>query len=89
MTLSSFAAVIKTESDKTVVVATLESLEDLFKAMIVISFPMKEDTLDSLMLAIQDTLENKVSMERTLCTVSTAVDSLQSKYLAWLAVNSL
>lgn len=60
-TLASLAAIIKTDAEKTVVVATLESVEDALKALKTVSFPLSEDTLDSIMVAIQDTLENKVS----------------------------
>ena len=62
VTLSSFAAVVKTDGDKTVVVATLEVLEDVIKSMKDLSFSMREETLESLMVAIQDTLDNNVNL---------------------------
>lgn len=61
MTLSSFSAIIKTDIDKTVVVATLETLEELLKALKRLSYPMKEETMDAIVIAIQDILENNVS----------------------------
>lgn len=61
-TLANFAAMIKTDSDKTVVVATLESLDDLLKALKKLSLPMTEETLDGLIVAVQDILDNKVCM---------------------------
>ena len=59
-TLASFAAIIKTDSDKTVVVTTLETLEDNLKALRKLSFTISEEAGDSLSVAVQDILENKV-----------------------------
>ncbi len=59
-TMSSFAAVIRTDSDKTVVMATLETLYDVLKPLKALSFPIEEKVVDSLMTSIQDILDNKV-----------------------------
>ena len=59
--MANFAAMIKTDSDKTVVVATLESLDDLLKALKKLSLEVTEETLDGLIVAVQDILDNKVS----------------------------
>lgn len=64
-TLASFAAIIKTDNDKTVVVTTLETLEDVLKAFKKLSLPIREDTGDSLMVAVQDILDNKVRLWET------------------------
>ena len=62
-TLANFAAMIKTDSEKTVVVATLETLDDVLKHFKKLSLPLKEETLDGLLIAVQDVLENKVGRE--------------------------
>ena len=59
-TLGSFAAIVRTDSDKTVVVSTLETLEEILKPLKVLSLPVKEDVISSLMISIQDLLENNV-----------------------------
>lgn len=69
-TLSSFAAVIRTDSDKTVVVATLETLEDILKPLHKLSFPVKEPAVTSLMTSIQDVMENKVYFDLKTCPLT-------------------
>jgi len=59
-TLANFAAIVKTENDKTVVVSTLETLDEVLKALKKLSFQMSEEAASSLMVAVQDVLENKV-----------------------------
>jgi hypothetical protein len=59
-TLANFAAMIKTDSDKTVVVAILETLDDILKHFKKLSLPLKEEALDGLMTAVQDVLGNAV-----------------------------
>jgi len=65
-TLVSLAATARTDSDRTVVAATLETLEDLFRSLKSTPFPLTEKALESLMVSIQDLLECKVP---TLCLV--------------------
>ena len=67
-TVASFAAIVKTDSDKTVVVATLESLDDVLKSLRKLSFPITEEVADSLLVAVQDVLENKVLVHLHLVT---------------------
>lgn len=62
-TLANFAAMVKTDCEKTVVVTTLEALDDVLKSLRKLSFPMKEETLDGLMVAVQDVLENKTECQ--------------------------
>ena len=61
MTLSSFSAIVKTDIDKTVVVATLEAMQELLKELKKLSFVMKDETMDAVSAAIQDILESNVS----------------------------
>ena len=60
-TLGSMAATVRTDSDRSVVTATLEAVEDLLKALEPLSFPMQERVLSSLVVSVQDILEDKVS----------------------------
>ncbi len=59
--LSSFAAVVRTDADKTVVVSTLETLEDMLKYLKSLNFPINDKEVSSLMTSIQDVLDNKAS----------------------------
>lgn len=59
-TLSSFAAMVRTDSDKTVVMATLETLDDILKPLKEFSFSIREDVVTSLLVSVQDIMENKV-----------------------------
>ena len=60
-TLGSMAATVRTDLDRSVVTATLEAVEDLLKALRPLSFPMQERVLSSLVVSVQDILEDKVS----------------------------
>lgn len=60
-TLLSMAAVVRTDTDRTVVIATLETLESLLKFLKGVSFIMERNPLDSLSVSIQDVLELKAS----------------------------
>lgn len=62
-TLGSMAATVRTDSDRSVVTATLEAVEDLLKALRPLSFPMQDRVLSSLVVSVQDILEDKVSSE--------------------------
>ena len=59
-TLGSMAATVRTDSDRSVVTATLEAIEDLLKSLRPLSFPMQERVLSSLVVSVQDILEDKV-----------------------------
>ena len=59
-TLGSMAATVRTDSDRSVVTATLEAVEDLLKALRSLSFPMQDRVLSSLVVSVQDILDNKV-----------------------------
>lgn len=65
-TLTGFAAIVKTDDDKTVVVTTLETLDDVLRALKKLSFLITEETADSLLVAVQDILENKVRIHREM-----------------------
>ncbi len=62
-TLLSMAATVRTDTDRSVVLATLESLEDLVKALKSASFRLAEEPLESLAVSIQDILEQKVTWQ--------------------------
>ncbi len=67
-TLLSFAAVVRTDCDRSVVIATLETLEDLLKALRKDGpFQLQERGLTSLLVSVQDLLNNKVSGCVCLC----------------------
>ena len=66
-TLGSMAATVRTDSDRSVVTATLEAVEDLLKALQPLSFPMQERVLSSLVVSVQDILEDKVSQGIHTC----------------------
>ena len=59
-TIVSLAATVRTDPDRTVVIATLESTDDLFRSLKSTSFVLTEKALESLMVSIQDILECKV-----------------------------
>ena len=59
-TLGSMAATVRTDSDRSVVTATLEAVEDLLKALQPLSFPMQDRVLSSLVVSVQDILDDKV-----------------------------
>ena len=59
-TLLSMAATVRTDYDRTVVLATLESLEDLLKSLKESSFPLENKPLESLVTSLQDIFEQKV-----------------------------
>ncbi len=60
-TLLNFAAVIRTDCDRSVVIATLETVEDLLKALREVGpFPLEERGLSSLLVSLQDVFNNKV-----------------------------
>ena len=59
-TLSSFAAVVRTDGDKTVVVSTLETLEEILKPLKILGYVIQEKEVSNLMVSIQDVLDNKV-----------------------------
>ena len=61
-TLGSMAATVRTDSDRSVVTATLEAVEDLLKALQPLSFPMQDRVLSSLVVSVQDILEDKVKI---------------------------
>lgn len=61
-TLGSMAATVRTDSDRSVVTATLEAVEDLLKALRPLSFPMQDRVLSSLVVSVQDILEDKVKI---------------------------
>ena len=58
--MANFSAIVKMDVEKTVVVTTLETLEELLKTLKSLSPPVTEETLDGLVVAVQDVLENKV-----------------------------
>ena len=62
-TLGSMAATVRADSDRSVVTATLEAVEDLLKTLRPLSFPMQDRVLSSLVVSVQDILEDKVSSE--------------------------
>lgn len=55
------AAVVRTDADRTVVIATLEALESLLKFLKGVPFIMEHNPLESLSVSLQDVLELKVS----------------------------
>ena len=59
-TLSSFAAVVRTDTDKTVVVSTLETLDEVLKPLKTMQFSVKDEVVSNLMTSIQDVMDNKV-----------------------------
>lgn len=59
-TLGSMAATVRTDSDRSVVTATLEAVEDLLKSLCSLSFPMQDRVLTSLVVSVQDIMEDKV-----------------------------
>ena len=59
-TLGSMAATVRTDSDRSVVTATLEAVEDLLKSLRPLSFPMQDRVLASLVVSVQDIMEDKV-----------------------------
>ncbi len=60
-TFLSFAATVRTDCDRSVVIATLEMLEDLLKSLKVFSpFPLTEKPLSSLLVSLHDIFNNKV-----------------------------
>ena len=59
-TLVSLAATVRTDSERSVVIATLETLEDFLKSVKTLSFPMAGKALESLVVSVQDILEQKV-----------------------------
>lgn len=69
--LSSFAAVVRTDGDKTVVVSTLETLDEILKPLKTMNFSVNDKEVANLMTSIQDILDNKVKghyRHRTLQT---------------------
>ena len=66
-TLGSMAATVRTDSDRSVVTAMLEAVEDLLKALEPLSFPMQERVLSSLVVSVQDILEDKVRSRAYTC----------------------
>lgn len=59
-TIVSLAATVRTDPDRTVVIAALESTGDLFRSLKSTSFVLTGKALESLMVSIQDILECKV-----------------------------
>jgi len=68
-TLSSFAAIVRTDGDKTVVVSTLETLEEILKPLKTLNFLIGEKEVSNLMVSIQDVLDNKVKGGKLLVHV--------------------
>ncbi len=61
-TFLSFAATVRTDCDRSVVIATLETLEDLLKSLKGNSpFPLTQKPLSSLLVSLQDIFNNKVT----------------------------
>ncbi|KAL5466681.1 hypothetical protein EMCRGX_G030825 [Ephydatia muelleri] len=77
-TLLSMAAVVRTDTDRTVVIATLETLESLLKFLKGVSFIMERNPLDSLSVSIQDVLELKAQCQG----VSEGNESGEEGYMA-------
>lgn len=61
-TLVSLAATVRTDPDRTVVIATLESTDDLLRSLKSTSFVLTGKALESLMVSLQDILECKVRL---------------------------
>lgn len=62
--LNNMAAGVKTDMDRTVVMATLEAMEELLKAVRGGWFEMERKVMEGLMVSIEDVLTNKVTEER-------------------------
>ena len=69
-TLGSFAAIMRTDTDKTVVVSTTDTMAEILKPLKALSFPVKEEVVSSLITSIQDVLDNKVKGLCRSCSVT-------------------
>ena len=64
-TLLSMAATVRTDSDRTVVIATLETLEDMLKGLKGTLFCLADKPMESLAVSLQDIFEQKVIVSFT------------------------
>ena len=59
--IGSLAATVRTDAERYVAIATLETLEDLLRCLRELSFPLAEAPLESLLVSVHDVLEMKVT----------------------------
>ena len=62
------AAVLRTDDDRTVVITTLEALEQLLKFLKGVPFTLERNPLESLSVSLQDILELKARIHTRWCT---------------------
>ena len=84
-TLLSFAATVRTDCDRSVVIATLETLEDLFKGLREVGpFPIQDKPLSSLLVSVQDVFNNKVCVDGCVCVHAIPMYVSLAIYMCWL-----